>query len=283
MNNTPAKPLYTEDPTHGISIMIPTRKRPQRLKSSIKSLLDLAHDPSQLEILIAVDNDDKESMESIKQDIVPWLAEQGVGCTCLEFQRAGYANLHVYYNELAEWAHGRWLMIWNDDAVMKSQDWDSSIRSYDDDFCVLAFDTHNKHPYSIFPVIPRAWFQIVGHISNHQMIDAVISQMAYLLDVMIRTDIQVDHERFDLVGEKPDSTYLEREMYEGRPEDPRDLNYSSTVRWRHLMCDRLAWFMKMQGRDISWWLNVRQGKQDPWEKMQANDVNKLTTIQQVRM
>jgi hypothetical protein len=31
--------------------------------------------------------------------------------------------------------------------------------------------------------------------------------------------------------------------------------------------------MKSQGLDITWWKNIKAGKQDPWEKLVANDIN----------
>ena len=38
-------------------------------------------------------------------------------------------------------------------------------------------------------------------------------------------------------------------------------------------CDILAKYMQNQGLDISWWENVKAGKQDPWVKLQENDPN----------
>ena len=46
-----------------ISILLPTRERTQLVEKSIKSLLDLATDPSNIEILIAYDDDDQLSRE----------------------------------------------------------------------------------------------------------------------------------------------------------------------------------------------------------------------------
>jgi hypothetical protein len=37
--------------------------------------------------------------------------------------------------------------------------------------------------------------------------------------------------------------------------------------------DRLSIWMAQQGLDISWWENVKLEKQDPWEKLRANDPN----------
>ena len=37
---------------------------------------------------------------------------------------------------------------------------------------------------------------------------------------------------------------------------------------------KIADYMKSIGMDISWWENVKTGKQDPWDKLRTNDINK---------
>lgn len=159
-----------------IAVLIPTRKRPERLFKSIRSLVETAKKPSSLHILIAADNNDAATIDAIKTEIVSYLEENNVSHASISYNRQGYANLHNYYNDLAGYAQAKWLMVWNDDAFMETQSWDERIREHDGRFCCLAFDTHNHHPYSIFPVVPRDWYALVGRLSNHQMIDSVISQ-----------------------------------------------------------------------------------------------------------
>jgi hypothetical protein len=104
--------------------------------------------------------------------------------------------------------------------------------------------------------------------------------MAYLLDIMVRTDIKVDHDRFDLTGHNKDSTYEERRLYEGNPADPKDFNHINMVTLRSADTDRISEWMTAQGLDVSHWTNVKAGKQDPWAKMRANDVNKFLALSQ---
>lgn len=267
------------DPSeYSISVLIPTRGRPDRLEHSIRSLISLASQPTQIQILIAVDKDDEKTIEQLKSFIPDFEKEFGCACGMFGFDRMGYVRLNEYYNKLAQWAAGDWLIVWNDDAVMKEPEWDDKIRKYDGQFKILAFDTHNKHPYSIFPVIPVDWYRLMGILSDHQMIDAVVSQIAYMLDIMERTDIKVDHERADLQKDssKADDTFKERVLLEGNPADPRDLNSVQHRSMRYLWADRIAWWMDSRGLDISWWTNVKKSQQDPWEKLRANDPNGLT-------
>ena len=53
------------------------------------------------------------------------------------FDRLGYKNLHEYMNALWVQASGEWLMLWNDDALMETKDWDLEIGKYDDKFALL--------------------------------------------------------------------------------------------------------------------------------------------------
>lgn len=268
-----AKPALAADVPLNVSVLVPTRGRPDRLMKSIKSLIDLADNASELQILIGIDKDDEKTIGGLPDELIPYLNQNRVSYAAVGYDRKGYARLHEYYNDLAAYCQAKWIMVWNDDAVMKTPGWDSKIKARNGKFCVLAFDTHNHHPYSIFPVVPRDWYALVGCLSNHQMVDSVISQMAYHLDVMEYTDIQVDHERFDFTGENPDETYRERELYENNINDPRDLNHPDSVRWRYQMIDRIAWYLKSHGQDVSWWINTLKGKQDPFEKMRLNDPN----------
>lgn len=255
-----------------ISILIPTRKRFPRLCRTINSFVDLADQPDQIEFIIGVDSDDIETCDNVGK-LSDELAEKNISFTALEFPQLGYHRLHDYLNAMWKHSTGDWLIFFNDDAVMVSPQWDTMIRRYDGEFKCLAFDTHNHHPYSIFPIIPRAWIEHLGTVSNHHMFDAVISQIAYLLDIMERTSIKADHERFDLVGGEADETAQQRTMYEGNPSDPRDINHTSNIAWRQNMAEKLSQLMQSCGLDTEFWQRVKKGQQDPWEKLRANDHN----------
>jgi hypothetical protein len=56
----------------------------------------------------------------------------------MQFDRQGYHRLHIYNNKLAEHTDARWLMIWNDDAVMETQGWDTEIMQHEGEFKLLA-------------------------------------------------------------------------------------------------------------------------------------------------
>jgi len=266
-----------------ISILLPTRGRAQALMSSIQSLYTLAEDFDSIEILFGVDNDDVVGMENILHNVCPWIEQNNIKHKILVFDPQGYNNLHRYVNGLAEHSQGSWLFFWNDDAVMKTAAWDVRIRERTGEFRLLSVYTHNDHPYSIFPILPRQWFEILGHISQHSSNDAYVSQLAYYLDIFERIDVHCDHNRYDITGINNDATYQQRCIMEGDPSQPGDLNHPDMVKIRTDDVAKLATWMQDQGLDLTFFVDAWEGRQDPWIKMRANDTNNQVdaTVKQV--
>lgn len=258
----------------GISILLPTRGRTDQLHRSVMSLIDLADDASDIEWCFGFDNDDTDSYQYFEKNVLPEIEKTEGTYLCLGFERLGYGRLNEYVNALAHRSHGRWMVFWNDDAVMQTQGWDSVIKSHTGTFCLQAFDTHNKHPYSIFPIVPREWLEVVGHLSLHALNDAWLSQIAWMLDIMKRIDVAVDHERFDLTGKNQDDTFKERIIFEGNANDPRDFNYPPNRKERLMEAVKIANYLVSKGYNMDFFRAVTEGRQDPWEKMLASDVNK---------
>jgi hypothetical protein len=181
--------------------------------------------------------------------------------------------LNEYVNALALASSADWYMFWNDDALMETTGWDRLITDHTGEFKLLAVHTHRDHPYSIFPIAPREWLLELGYLSPHQISDAWLSQQAYILDIFERIPVWVTHDRHDLTGNNNDSTYKNRTMYEGQPSDPRDFHHPSWVMLRMHEAEKLANYMTTRGISTEWWKNVKAKKQNPWEKLKANDTN----------
>jgi hypothetical protein len=261
---------------YSIAVLLPTRGRTDPLSRSVISLFDRCTQKDRVLLILGFDDDDVVGVTHFTENLQPWLDENGVNYTAMSFQSMGYAGLNRYYNEMAKETNADWYFVWNDDAVMQTAGWDQIIQKYDGQFRLLKIHTHNEHPYSIFPIIPKAWFDVFGHFSRHQMIDAELSHMAYLLDLIEIVDIHAIHERADLVGNKPDETDKKRIRFEGNPNNPYDFFNPNMYNQRMNDTETLSSWMKEQKLDITFWENVKAGTQDPWEKMRANDPNKQT-------
>jgi hypothetical protein len=258
-----------------ITVLLATRGRTQALDRSVHSLFEQAQDPSSVQLILGFDNDDTVGLNHWQLSLKPWLDNGGHSYTALKFNPMGYTRLHHYNNAMAKHAKGSWFVIWNDDAIMQTASWDQTILCHNGEFKLLAFHTHNDHPYSIFPILPREWYDLLGYISPHPTQDGWLSQQAYMLDIWERIPVWVKHDRFDLTGNNCDDTYAQRRMLEGNPQDPNDFHSVTQMDLRHRDCARLAhWLRDQRNQDISFFENIFRGTQDPWEKLALNDPNK---------
>ena len=263
--------------TYSIAILIPTRGRTDNLKRCIFSLIDQASDPDNLQFLIGFDRDDEIGLPYFQKEIQPELDKKNIWYTVVTFDRMGYIGLNHYYNELAKHMDADWLFAWSDDSYMETKHWDTIVTSYTGQFKLLKVHAHNEHPYSIFPIWPRAWYDLFGHCSRHQMVDAELSQMAYWLDIMQIVDINVMHDRPDLSNRPADATHKQRVLLEGNPYNPLDFHNPNMVANRMKDKEVVAKYMESQGLDTTFYRNSLAGTQDPWVKLVANDPNAQMT------
>jgi hypothetical protein len=256
-----------------IAILLPTRGRTEALTLSLIGLLEKANDLDGIQLLLGLDNDDDVGIKHFQEELQPKLDDMGVSYVAMAFEPMGYGRLHEYVNTLAHASSADWMFFWNDDAIMETQGWDQEITRHTGEFKLLAVHTHNDHPYSIFPIVPRAWLDVIGHLSLHSMNDAWLSQNAYCVNIWERIDVHVLHDRADLTGNNLDATYKERELLEGNPGNPKDFHYPLNNRLRIQECEKLNEYLKSQGLAHDFWDRVKNQKQDPWEKLRENDVN----------
>lgn len=254
-----------------ISILLPTRGRTEMLKRSVESLIKNAANPSRIEIMLGLDEDDTEVIDFIKAEIAPFLQKSNVSCKAQIFKPLGYTQLHTYVNTLAGSSTGEWMFFWNDDAVMDSTGWDDEICKHNGEFKLLApTDNHDGHPYAIFPIVPRDWYMLMGHLSQNAQNDAWLSHIAYMLDIFERTPIMVTHDRADITGNNNDATFQARKYMEGNPSDPEDFGHPAMQQARVASAYKIAWFLEKIGQPSAWWADVMSGKRtNPFEKMVA--------------
>jgi len=223
------------------SIILPTRGRKEPLIKSIKSLCDLADNPNQLEFLLGMDDDDLEHIEYVKSKIIPKFPNVSLHI----FKRLGYRKLNMYVNSLAMLSKGHWLFIWNDDAIMKTQGWDTIMHGYDTNPMPLLRANAlgmTQHPFSLFPIIKREWMEVVGSVSPFTHIDRFIYNVNTNLDWydksewpkcpwVIDVPITIIHDRYDITGNNNDDTFKNstQNYNEGDITDPRSDDYEPSL------------------------------------------------------
>lgn len=193
--------------TTTVSVLLPSRGRPESLRESVESLRALADRPDWIEILVAADPD----------DAVTDLVAQQLGLPCwIAPERYGYARLNEYFNALAGMAGGDWVLLWNDDARMLTVGWDVEIarQSVRSDkqvvVCDLWVDGHSPH-LCAFPAVWRPAIkptcEVFSPVTCH--CDTWWQDIGRATGTISPVDIRVDHQRADLTGKHHDATYLE--------------------------------------------------------------------------
>jgi hypothetical protein len=266
---------------YSVAVLLPTRSRTAALTDSVTSIVSRAHDSSRIQILFGFDNDDTIGLDHFEGVIQPFLDDHAVAYQAQAFESMGYAGLNRYYNHLARSASADWLFVWNDDAVMNTPGWDQVVAGYTGQFKLLKVHTHNEHPYSIFPIVPKSWYDLFGHLSRHQMIDAELSQMAYCLDLIEIVDIDVTHNQVELTKDSSDPL-KPKVRFEGNPSNLWDFHNRQVTQQRYNDCEIVADYIKTLGIDTAWWEQVKLGQQDPWEKLKQLDVNKQMTQYKIK-
>jgi hypothetical protein len=189
-----------------ISILLPTRKRFDLMLNSIRSLYQKAKHPSDIELMIWLDDDDLESIQ--RQDEIKEITENYK--IFVGDRERGYADLHLFVNKLCKESTGEFLMLWNDDATMTTEYWDVEIMNYWGETKLLLLNSNHKECHWAFPVLSRDIYDAIGHFSLNCHNDTWIYRVcsALQLDTFLPS-IQVFHDRADMTGNNRDSTYLE--------------------------------------------------------------------------
>lgn len=182
-----------------ISVLLPSRGRPTALRDTITGLRQHADQPDRIEILVAVDPDDPDTSLAA--------ADLNVDHLWPAPSRYGYHQLHRYINALAIQASGDWLMLWNDDARIRTTGWDSIIHQQNPG--VLWPHSNDVPGCNTFPIWPRAWTAALGHVSLSPHCDSWIQHLGETLGQQQRIPVGILHDRADLTGGHDDQTRAE--------------------------------------------------------------------------
>jgi hypothetical protein len=183
-----------------ISVLCPSRLRHESLIRSCLSLLTRASDISNVEILVACDPDDWQTQQceitNTKIRTAP--------------ERYGYYQLNRYVDMLAEEAKGEWLMLWNDDAVMRTRGWDKIIQARENRYLLWAKSNEISHAPT-FAIWPKAWYDALGYSAPTLHIDTYLTHITSLTGLIQKIPVEIYHDRFDVTGnpDHDDSTYAE--------------------------------------------------------------------------
>lgn len=186
-----------------ISVLIPTRKRINRLHTLLHSYRETAKDAGSSELIFRVDADDLDS-----QDFLLAFKHHVVVGPRLD----GYNSLPIFFNEMAAVASGDVLMCGNDDIIFRTLGWAEMILAEANKFPDGLFDigvkalNEDHFPYCI---TSRKAIDRMGFFWDPKIFWGDI----FLRDVMaafgrcvLLPSVEIEH---DWAGYKPDGVFAE--------------------------------------------------------------------------
>jgi hypothetical protein len=208
--------MQETSPRHiAISLLLPTRNRPDRLRRFLTSASTNAADPSQVEAVIYVDDDDRATGDV-----------SGLGIDVVTIVGPRTTMGHVNSACIAK-ARGDILMLVNDDVFVRSREWDTALRRLHDGFpdhVYLAYpdDLLKRERVSTFPIFSRAVAKSIEQPSPGEYKGALIDY--HLFDIFQRLrrfgsdrirflpEVVFEHEH-PKRGHPLDQTYRDRDRW----------------------------------------------------------------------
>lgn len=222
-----------------ISILIPTRGRPDLLTAAMDSCYSLSC-YKDLEFILKIDADDVPTQETAQRMIAGGLPVR----TLITDRGRGYLDMPLWVSEMSRMAKGDWLFLFNDDARVETQDWDWKLAHFSpdelwhkcDDICLLTLETVGKPLNTEFLIVRRGVVEILGHwaLSPHNdswlvsVMRDVGSCIPYpLIQITHKNDEMTDQVRQDVLAVMPPgqgaSAYNTVDNIRARIEDTRKL------------------------------------------------------------
>jgi hypothetical protein len=140
-----------------ISLLLPTRGRPDNILRLHNSVQETADYPGEIEFIVAIDDDDTSYDELIKK-----------GLSNTKFFKTPRTVLSVYWNMCYERASGEILQHCGDDLVFRTKGWDTTVKNtfkeYPDNIVfVFGNDGHWKDTFGTHGFIHRKWAETIGY------------------------------------------------------------------------------------------------------------------------
>jgi hypothetical protein len=192
-----------------ISVIVPSRGRPDELLTSISSL-NLTKNG--LEALVWLDKDDPK-LERYRE-----LFKFNPNVRLFVMKRVGYINFHLMLNFLSQQAKYDWVFEFNDDAYMNNPNWFSIFKNFVKDFnpkvqpVVINIWGQGVIINNLFPIVSRAYFETLGHFALTPNCDDWVRMVAVGANISFDLkEIQPKHRKYGGDNILKDQTYYEVE------------------------------------------------------------------------
>lgn len=181
------------------AIMLPSRARPDRLHTTIRSVFETVADPAEIEVLLRLDNDDQVMMSRLAEfEAYPQTR------IIIGDRERGYASLGDFYDQLANATKATWLWVMNDDAIITGKGWDEKLKTVPTTGFIVQPWLHQLGPSKYyeneggaFPVFPngswRPYWEKFGDPIDTEIDDLLRKRLGWKTHFL--PDIGVVHDR----------------------------------------------------------------------------------------
>ena len=216
ISTTPVRalPFFRRGPGPLVSVILPTRGRSDPLRAAVDSCVSLIQDKTSIEFLFKVDDDDKETLDTIRdmERTCPMIPMH----TYVSPRGNGYHDIWKWDNELASRARGDWLFLMNDDAVIKTENWDRILQGTlptrpwagTQDVCLLVAETIGRPFAQEFLFLRRRSYELMGHMFLSPHGDNWLYGVFKFLGAEIHIPMLIDHYS-GVIGDKTRETSVE--------------------------------------------------------------------------
>jgi hypothetical protein len=192
-----AKNIFVRGKGPLVSVLLPTRGRPDGVCESVDSLYSLAEDKALIDFIFKIDSDDEETLKLCQrlEKIIPLK-------TLISPRGKGYSDMHLWVNDLSALATGDWLFLFNDDAKMVTPKWDQILLTLSAenpgsvaDVCVLLAETKDMPDANAFMFVRKKVVEVMGHYSLNPYNDAWMYRVAKFAHIVCQPPepIVVEH------------------------------------------------------------------------------------------
>ncbi len=233
-----------------ISILTPTRNRPNNCQRFIKSIYNTAKNRGNIELFFYVDNDDP-SLEAYKSLAKHCYEEYNEFFKC-DFTFDKPISVSKSWNIIAEKSTGYHLIMGNDDLIYRTPDWDTkliqnlAIKYKEHTYWVSWFnDGINGARHCAFPIMSRDWYDELGYFApgvfHFGYNDTWVFDIAKRLNTTNYIDnILVEHMHFSKGKSEMDDTYARNRTQEQGNLYKKDLLiFQATEPQRKMAADKI--------------------------------------------
>lgn len=195
-----------------ISIVIPTRGRPDKLLKMMNSVLNCASSPELIEFVLYIDNDDRSGYEMFDNKAIIIKGER--------------TDFGMMFSLCIQKATGRIIVICNDDVIVRTKKWDDiiyeNLKLYPDNIFLLYPNDLNKgEVLCTFPIFSKELFlKFPGMLPlNLTLLDLHIQDIFFQLKglgvnrIKYLHNVVFEHLHYTIGKSSLDKTYSDRHRF----------------------------------------------------------------------